>query len=249
MTSRAFWEEVRSKWIMEAPPKIEVKTGLGGEIDPKLLLDPWEMEEIPFEMVDHDKAFEAALTGKGIPLNLNAVNEYCLNGAISEKRAGKPKAACRPKLDASRFDGLMEKQTFPDYIEACKMLKACALPRNVDDLYGELIDRMKVLDDVVEQNKNKYMADVSKFHELYIPEALQVTATYVEYLNIGVENEILDETETDVVKACESLLQAVNDKIEEICRQVSLEIQAQAKALAMKIGMDGYVKPEYKIDK
>lgn len=249
MTSKAFWEDVRSKWILDAPQKIEVKTGLGGDIDPNLLLDPWEREEIPFEMVDHDKAFEAALTGKDIPLNPKSINEYSDNSGTDEKESGMAKASRGLKLDADRFDSLMEKQTFPDYVEACKILKACTLPRKVNDLYGELIDRMSVLDNVVEQNKNKYVADVSKFHELYIPEALQLTATYIEYLNIGVESEVLDETETDVVEACESLLQAINDKIEEVFRQVSLEIQAQAKALAMKIGMDGYVKPEHKIEK
>ena len=57
MIERKFWEEVRSHWILEAPPQIsDRKTSSGGEIDPSLLEDPWGQEGIPFDMVDYDDA-------------------------------------------------------------------------------------------------------------------------------------------------------------------------------------------------
>ena len=65
MIERKFWEEVRSYWILEAPPQIsDRKTSSGGEIDPSLLEDPWGQDGIPFDMVDYDDAMEAALTGE-----------------------------------------------------------------------------------------------------------------------------------------------------------------------------------------
>ena len=65
MIERKFWEEVRSYWILEAPPQIsDRKTFSGGEIDPSLLEDPWGQDGIPFDMVDYDDAMEAALTGE-----------------------------------------------------------------------------------------------------------------------------------------------------------------------------------------
>ena len=48
MIERKFWEEVRSYWILEAPPQIsDRKTFSGGEIDPSLLEDPWGQDGIP----------------------------------------------------------------------------------------------------------------------------------------------------------------------------------------------------------
>ena len=53
MIDTAFWKEVRDVWIVKAPPQIEdVKVTSGGAIDPGLLKDPWDMDEIPFDMVD-----------------------------------------------------------------------------------------------------------------------------------------------------------------------------------------------------
>lgn len=242
MTSRAFWDDVRKKWIKEAPPKItDIKTGMGGPIDPNLLVDPWESDEVPFDLVDHEKAFDAVVKGKDIPINKKAA-EQAAKGADAAKM---PK---RPKLDSEKFDELIEKRTFPDYMEACKMLTACELPRKMNDIYGKLIDRMNVLNDVLEQNKSRYAPKIEKFHDIYVPEALHTTETYLEFLNIGVDGETLSDTETEVIKACDSLLVAVNEKIEEIFKHISMEIQAEAKGLSMKIEMDGYGNPGSRID-
>ncbi|WP_026508368.1 hypothetical protein [Butyrivibrio sp. MC2013] len=241
MIEKAFWKAARDAWIVNAPPKIvDVKTGLGGKIDPSLLKDPWELEEVPFDMVDHDRAFEAVLAGEDIPLN----SEY-INNSLRRIIPGKQH---RARLNVEQFDELIEKQSIPEYVSACKLLRACDLPVKMNELYDELIERMPVLQDAVYKFEGVYHADMSQFYEYYIPEALQLTATYIEYLDVGIGEDIIKATEIEVIEACEKLLIAINDKIDEIYKFASIEIKAKAKALESMMGQDGYVNPDYKIN-
>lgn len=232
MTDREFWEEVRKKWIVTMPAKVIEVNNAGKTSERKTLAESNDSELIPFELVDHDKVFDAVLAGKEIPIKQDAMETV-----IAEQKS----TPSRPRLDNTKFDALIEKHAFADYVEACKMLRTCELPRKMDELYGDLIERLVVLDKAIEQNKAVYKADVSKFHEIYIPEVLQTTATYLEYLNIGVDGDVQKETENEIVEICSNLLSAVNVKIDEIFKQVSLEIQSQAQGLSMKMKMDGYV--------
>ena len=86
------------------------------------------------------------------------------------------------------------------------------------------------------------------FYEYYIPEALQLTSVYIEYLDVGIGEKILQETENEVLVATEKLVIAVNDKIDEIYRFASMEIKAKAKALESVMSQDGYVDSSFKIN-
>ena len=243
MIERQFWEDAKKVWIVQAPPKIkDIKAGSGGNIDPSLLKDPWDIEGISFDMVDFDGAVQAAFNGGEIPLKPGVVVP---NQAETDPEPEKPK---RPQLDTEKFDSLLEKQTLPDYVEACKLLRKCELPNEMDDLYASLIERMPVLQDAIVKFESVYQSDMTQFYEYYIPEALQLTATYLEYLNAGIGDQIIQETEKEVLDAADKLLIAVNDKIDEIYKFASLEIKAKAKALESLMSQDGYVDPNFKIN-
>lgn len=243
MIERQFWEDAKKVWIVQAPPKIkDIKAGSGGNIDPSLLKDPWDIEGIPFDMVDFDGAVQAAFNGGEIPLKPGVVVP---NQAETDPEPEKPK---RPQLDTEKFDSLLEKQTFPDYVEACKLLRKCELPNEMDNLYASLIERMPVLQVAIVKFESVYQSDMTQFYEYYIPEALQLTATYLEYLNAGIGDQIIQETEKEVLDAADKLLIAVNDKIDEIYKFASLEIKAKAKALESLMSQDGYVDPNFKIN-
>ena len=238
MIDRKFWEEARKSWVIDAPSEITgVKTGSGGEIDPSLLKDPWDREEVPFDMVDYDNAFDAVLIGQDIPIKRES------------DKPKEPEVPPKPRLDTERFDALIEKQNIPDYVEACKLLKDCELPSRMSELYGSLIERLPVLQDAIIKFESVYQADMSQFYEYYIPEALQLTSTYIEYLDVGIGDEIISQTEKEVIDACDKLLIAVNDKIDEIYKFASIEIKAKAKALESMMSQDGYVDPDFKISK
>lgn len=153
----------------------------------------------------------------------------------------------KPLLNTEAFDNYIDKKDLPSYVECCKLLMKCCLPAEMEEIYVTLADRMTVLQEAIQKFQKVYQADMTGFYDYYIPEALQLTATYLEYENAGIDREIIESTKAEVFEAARSLLTAVNDKIDEIYKFASLEIQAQAKALAQLMGQDGYVDPALKI--
>lgn len=246
MIERQFWEAVRRVWTIQVLPKTQaVKAGSGEQIDDDLSEDPWEEEGIPFDMVDFDGAVKAAFHGGNIPLKQGAVIQR--QPEPKESEPTKPKEPERPQLDTERFDSLLEKQSIPEYVEACKLLQECELPEDMEERYVSLIQRLSVLQEAITKFESVYQTDLSSFYEYYVPETLQLTATYLEYRNAGIGDRILGETENEVLEAADKLLRAVNDKIDEIYQFASMEIKAKAKALESLMSQDGYVDPNFKI--
>jgi hypothetical protein len=239
MIERRFWEEVKGVWIIKAPPKIkEVKTSDGGPIDPELLKEPWETEEIPFDQIDFEGAVMAAFTGEAMPVKEKGDREAPNSEPEQEKK---------PHLNTEKFDALLEKQTISDYVEACKLLRDCELPQEMDEAYQMLIERMPVLQETIVEFKDVYQPDMDAFYEYYIPEALQLAQTYLEYIDVGIGEEILQEMKKEVVDATDKLLLAINEKIDEIYQFASMEVKAKAKALESMMSQNGYVDPEFKM--
>ena len=142
----------------------------------------------------------------------------------------------------------MELRTLQGYTEAAKLLLCCELPEEMDGLYQELISRMPVLQDAITKFESVYQADVEEFYEYYIPETLQLTSTYLEYLDAGIGDDIVKETEVEIVDAVKKLIIAVNDKIDEIYKFASIEIKAKAKALESLMSSDGYIDSKFKLN-
>ena len=74
-----------------------------------------------------------------------------------------------------------------------------------------------------------YQTDLDQFYDYYIPETLQLTSAYLEYLDAGIGEDIVNETEKEILDALKQLLIAVNDKVDEIYKFASIEIKAKAK--------------------
>ena len=168
---------------------------------------------------------------------------------IPVKTVADPIRPRRPQLNKDRFKSLLDSQNLQDYVEACRMIRNCELPEEMDKLYQELILRIPVLQESLDKFDEVYQPDMYQFYEYYIPEALQLTATYIEYLDVGIGEKILKETEKEVLDAAAKLIIAVNDKVDEIYKFASIEIKAKAKALESVMSQDGYVDPNFKINK
>ena len=95
--------------------------------------------------------------------------------------------------------------------------------------------------------KDVYEADIDLFNEYYIPEALNLTAHYLEYLDAEIGEMVLGEAEKEVVEVGNKLILSINEKIDEIYKFVSIDMKAQAKALESIMSQDGYVDPNFKI--
>jgi len=154
----------------------------------------------------------------------------------------------RPQLDKVRFNQLLEKQELMSYVEACRLLRKCELPEHIDNLYKELILRIPVLQESIDKYKEVYQPDMFMFYDYYIPEALQLTSVYIEYLDVGIAEDILQENEREVLDATNKLIIAVNDKVDEIYKYASIQLKAKAKALESIMSQNGHLDPSQKIN-
>ena len=80
-----------------------------------------------------------------------------------------------------------------------------------------------------------------------MPDTLSVTVAYIEYENAEVDVKILDSTQKEVIDAVKTLLIGINDKIDEIFKFASIELKAQAKALNLLMGSEGFIDPLQKL--
>lgn len=167
--------------------------------------------------------------------------------AKAAKVFAEPPKTVRPHLNTEAFDACLEEGTIPAYVEAVRLLLSCDLPEKMEEVYKELAERMPVLQETIQKFEDVYHAEADEFCEYYIPEALNLTAAYLEYLDVGVGERVMEETEREVLKAAGKLLSAVNDKIEEIYKFASIEVKAKAKALDALMSQDGYVDGKYRL--
>ena len=219
------------------------KSGASLESNSKLILKPNpEISANPEMKVEPELGVkqDAVLNSEEVSNPASVVNPEIMASPKPVKRK-------RPKLNTDQFEWLIEQQTIPAYTEACHLLLECELPESMDELMNQLIERMSVLQETAEKFGGIYEADLSQFYEYYIPEALELTSTYLEYLDLDIGEALINETEKEVMDAIEKLVLSVNEKIEEICKYAMIEIRAKAKALDSMMSQDGYVGSEFKI--
>ena len=149
-------------------------------------------------------------------------------------------------LDKKRFTELIQRGGIPNYVSAAKLLMECDLPEEISQIYLQLIDRMPVLKDAVDRFDEIYHADLDQFEGYFAPEALKITAVYLDYQAVKPSEKILKETRDSVFLATRKLLQVVNEKIDEIYRFVTIDANAEAKALETIMSQDGHVDPAFK---
>lgn len=159
------------------------------------------------------------------------------------------RSPARPQFDKERFQALLGEKRLSAYAEAFGLLRKCPLPEEMDGLYGELSDRLLVLQQALDKFQESCQPDLFLFYEYYIPEALRLVAVYIEYLDSGAGEKTLDETGAEVLDAAKRLLLAVNEKVDEIYQFAAMETKAEARALGSMLSQAGYIDPEYRIKK
>lgn len=152
------------------------------------------------------------------------------------------------KLKKKEFEAYIEKGNIPAYVNASLLLMECNLPEDIRANYDQLIERMPILQDAIDKFDEVYHADMDQFNEYFVPEALKVTATYLEYQAVAPSEKILRNICDNVLLATKKLVQVVNEKIDEIYMFVTIETNAEAKALETVMIQDGYVDSKFKIN-
>lgn len=248
MIEKDFWLDVKAAWIVSASPQSgRGPAGAGDVGDPLSEEDPWE-PEVSFDELDFDKSVDSMMSGGDFVLQKDPWGKTSKERPVEPAPEPLPVTPSRPALDVEKFEEWMDQRTLNGYVEAARLLADCQLPDKMEDLYQKLISRIPVLQDAVIKFKSVYQADLEAFYDYYIPEALQLTSAYLEYLGAGVGADIVSETEDEIMDVVKKLILAINDKIDEIYQFASIEIKAKAKALESLMSQDGYVDPEFKLN-
>ena len=150
-------------------------------------------------------------------------------------------------IDRDTIEKLLDNNNLSDYIMACKMILKSGITSQISDLYEELIDRITALQESLDKYKDVYIPDMYQFYDYYIPEALLLTVTFIEYANAKIGDKILNENEQEVISVLRKLIIAVNDKIDEIYKYASIETKAKAKALESMMSQNGYIDSKYRL--
>ena len=244
MIEKNFWLDVKAAWTVSASPQSSrISAGGGDGREPLTEEDSWE-KEVSFDELDFDKSVDSMMSGGDFVLQEDSQEKSPKERPVEASPAAPP----RQVLDAEKFEEWMDQRTLNGYTEAARLLAYCQLPEKMDDLYQKLISRIPVLQDAVIKFKSVYQADLEAFYDYYIPEALQLTSSYLEYLEAGVGEDIIRETEDEIMDVVKKLILAINDKIDEIYQFASIEIKAKAKTLESLMSQDGYVDTEFKLN-
>ncbi len=155
----------------------------------------------------------------------------------------------KSKLRKKEFDAYIEEGGIPNIVNACLLILECDLPEDIKANYKQLVTRMPILQEAIEKFDEVYHADLEQFNDYYAPETLRVTATYLEYQAVFPSEKVMKDTRNNVMIATRKLVQVVDEKIDEIYRFVTIDANAEAKALEAMMSQDGYVDAKYKINK
>lgn len=161
-----------------------------------------------------------------------------------DKKISKP---FKKFFDREKLNLLLSNRNLSDYVQACDLLHGYGLTSTLAEIFEKLIERISILENTLIKFKDNYQPDMDLFYDFYIPEALTLTANYIDYYETGIQEKTLSDIEKNVIDACNKLLLAVNSKIDEICRFAAININASAKALDNIMGQNGYVDPAYKL--
>ena len=244
MIDKAFWQEVNNAWIKESKTSFIYKSGKSSEFAPELKAFGGMFDEIE---IDGDFELDFGSSG-GFGVGAGGFNG--VGGSFGSAGAGTGDSGVtemKPKLDNEQFMALIERRNLPSFAEACDMLIKCKLPAKMEDVYNNLSDEMRTLQEAITKFTDIYKTDMTEFYEYYIPETLELASAYLEYVNAKVDPAVISETEDELMQSSEKLLIALQDKKSELYKFGSMELKARAQALESLMSQDGHVNPEYRL--
>ena len=203
MIDNNFWKAAASVWSWEAEPDIHVKTGSGGKISEDLLND--EDEFFDFDDIDFEASMSSMFSGGNVVLKdgVESGKEEPIEEVAEEEIEELFQGIL---LDLEVFDEYLEQENIEGFSNCFKMLRDCGLPEEMTERYKEMVVNLEGLKNTADKFQKIYQADISLFMESYIPEALNLSIGYVEYVNASVNEEILQSTRKEIVEVLDTLL-------------------------------------------
>ena len=139
------------------------------------------------------------------------------------------------------LEEMIEGADLDSYIFYFEDVQHSQMDEEMQNQIGILIEKMHKLSVALEKYPDK-VEGTHRFSSYYLPETLRLIFSYQQYLNAGVSKDKIDKVYDKVMESIETVIVAVEHKIDNIYQVATMDTVAKANALQKIMGQDGYTK-------
>lgn len=139
------------------------------------------------------------------------------------------------------IEEMIEGADLDSYIFYFEDVQHSQIDEEMQNQIGILIEKMHKLSAALEKYPDK-VEGTHRFSSYYLPETLRLIFSYQQYLNAGVSKDKIDKVYDKVMESIETVIVAVEHKIDNIYQVATMDTVAKANALQKIMGQDGYTK-------
>ena len=155
---------------------------------------------------------------------------------------------CSNNADDVQYDSaettlekMIEGADLQSYIFYFEDIQHSQIEDDMEKKISVLIERLHMLNNALEKYPDK-VEGAHRFSSYYLPETLRLIFAYQQYLIAGVSDKKIDKVYDKVIEAIDTVILAVERKIDNIYQIATMDTVAKANALQKIIGQDGYTK-------
>lgn len=141
------------------------------------------------------------------------------------------------------IEKIIEGADLDSYIFYFEDVQHSQINEDMEKQIGILIEKLHKLNTALEKYPDK-VEGTHRFSNYYLPETLRLIFAHQQYLTAGVSKEQIDKVYTKVMESIDTVIAAVERKIDSIYQVATMDTIAKANALQKIMGQDGYVKGE-----
>ena len=141
------------------------------------------------------------------------------------------------------IEKIIEGADLDSYIFYFEDVQHSQISEDMEKQIGILIEKLHKLSTALEKYPDK-VEGTHRFSNYYLPETLRLIFAHQQYLTAGVSKEQIDKVYIKVMESIDTVITAVERKIDSIYQVATMDTIAKANALQKIMGQDGYVKGE-----
>ena len=141
------------------------------------------------------------------------------------------------------IEKIIEGADLDSYIFYFEDVQHSQICEDMEKQIGILIEKLHKLSTALEKYPDK-VEGTHRFSNYYLPETLRLIFAHQQYLTAGVSKEQIDKVYIKVMESIDTVITAVERKIDSIYQVATMDTIAKANALQKIMGQDGYVKGE-----
>lgn len=139
------------------------------------------------------------------------------------------------------IEKMIEGADLDSYIFYFEDVQHSRIKEDMEQQITILIEKLHKLSAALEKYPDK-IEGTHRFSTYYLPETLRLIFAYQQYLIAGVSKDKIDRVYDKVMESIDSVIVAVESKIDSIYQVATMDIVAKANALQKIMGQDGYTK-------